>query len=565
MANTNNPVVNSITFVGSLAQQATIEAQGIAGGLTFLLPNIPPIVGQVMSATAVNGNNVFLGFTPPPPSSFSFSQITGLLSVEQLEDVEGNGSKVQLTTGAAPGSPVTTHLGTAANYALLAYSGITNTGSSVITGGNIGSAPTPGPQAGFTFTSPAVIDNANAGAARTAGNAAFAYFSALVPTQTGLANLSTNNGGGGVGVYHAGNYFGGALDIPTSITLDAQGDTNAVFVFVSASTTILESGASVLLVNGAQAANVVWCVGSSFTQIGNNNTMVGVILAYTSITLDGGTLNGRALAVGGGNGAVTIAAAEAITATAGSGAITAGDVVIYDAFGNVIDSGVLLSSLGGGAGVLTFNGRVGNVIPLSGDYAAFYAVLASPAFTGVPTAPTASPLNNSTQIATTAYADAAVAVEVAARTSAVSAAITTAEAFATAADTTVLSTAETFATTGDSTTLTAAEAFATAADLAFPKLYNGASGVPAAGDNHIASGTVTLAPAGSPAAGSATVTMTGSSVFSGAGNYYVYLTYQGAPVNPGTLWYAVTNGSTFTIYSTSGTDTSTVAWTAVGY
>jgi hypothetical protein len=47
--------------------------------------------------------------------------------------------------------------------------------------------------------------------------------------------------------------------------------------------------------------------------------MVGTILAYASITLNGGTLNGRALAVGGGNGAVTIAAAEAITVSAGSG------------------------------------------------------------------------------------------------------------------------------------------------------------------------------------------------------------------------------------------------------
>jgi hypothetical protein len=214
-------------------------------------------------------------------------------------------------------SPVTTELFSAANYALLAYSGITNADPATsISGGVIGSAPI---MSITGFNPPAAtVDNANAGAARTAGNAAFAYYSALVPTQTGLANLSTNDGGGGVGVYHAGIFKGGALDIPTSITLDAQNDPNAVFVFVSASTTVLESGASIILANGAQAANVVWVVGSSFTQIGNNNTMVGVILAYASITLGGGILNGRALAVGGGNGAVSIAAAEAITVPTGS-------------------------------------------------------------------------------------------------------------------------------------------------------------------------------------------------------------------------------------------------------
>ena len=83
MANTNNPVVNSLTFVGSLAEQATIQAQGIAGGFTLLLPNIPPIVGQVVTATAVNGNNVFLGWTSPGSDEIS----TG-----QLASVEGNGS-----------------------------------------------------------------------------------------------------------------------------------------------------------------------------------------------------------------------------------------------------------------------------------------------------------------------------------------------------------------------------------------------------------------------------------------------------------------------------------------
>jgi hypothetical protein len=234
----------------------------------------------------------------------------------------GTGGTYSVVTITA--DPVAAQLGSAANYALLAYSGITSTGTSTVTGGNIGSAPTTGSETNFTFTPPAMIDNANAGAARIAGNSAFTYYSSLTPTQTGLSNLSTNNGGGGVGVYRAGVFSGGALDIPTSITLDAQGNASALFVFISATTTTLESGASILLINNAQAENVIWVVGSSFTAASPSaTTMVGNILAYTSITLNGGTLNGRALAVGGGDGAVTIAAPENITVpTALGGVVT---------------------------------------------------------------------------------------------------------------------------------------------------------------------------------------------------------------------------------------------------
>src|SRR5208283_1838526 len=159
------------------------------------------------------------------------------------------------------------------------------------------------------------------------------------------ANLSVLGNGANASTYNAGNYSAGtSMDIPTSITLDAQGNPNAVFVFKAGSTITLESGASILLVNGAQAANVVWIVGSSFTSVATS-TMVGNILANTSITLGGGILTGRALAVGGGNGAVTISAATAITVPSGAGSIIAGDIVTFDVNGNTLDSGISLAGV----------------------------------------------------------------------------------------------------------------------------------------------------------------------------------------------------------------------------
>src|SRR5277367_6448529 len=72
----NNPIVNSLTLVGSVVGQATIQAQGVAGNLTFLLPNVPPNVNQLLTVTAVNGSNVFLGWTSPQSEQIALSQLS---------------------------------------------------------------------------------------------------------------------------------------------------------------------------------------------------------------------------------------------------------------------------------------------------------------------------------------------------------------------------------------------------------------------------------------------------------------------------------------------------------
>lgn len=68
------------------------------------------------------------------------------------------------------------------------------------------------------------------------------------------------------------------------LTLDAQGDPNAIFIFRTDTTLITGAAASVRLVNGAQGNNVYWVVGSSAT-LGANTEFVGRILAAASITL----------------------------------------------------------------------------------------------------------------------------------------------------------------------------------------------------------------------------------------------------------------------------------------
>ncbi|MEU8272280.1 ice-binding family protein, partial [Sphaerisporangium sp. NPDC049002] len=106
----------------------------------------------------------------------------------------------------------------------------------------------------------------------------------------------------------------GTFQITGNLTLDAQGDPDAVFVFQAASTLITASASTVTLTGGAQAYNVFWQVGSSAT-LGTGSTLAGDILALTSITVTTGvTVNGRTLAR---NGAVTLDT-DTITKAAGT-------------------------------------------------------------------------------------------------------------------------------------------------------------------------------------------------------------------------------------------------------
>jgi hypothetical protein len=88
-----------------------------------------------------------------------------------------------------------------------------------------------------------------------------------------------------------------------TLTLDAAGDPDAVFVFQTGSTLKAESGSKILLRNGARSCNVFWQVGSS-TTIGTNASFIGTVMSKDSITLNtGAKVVGRALAR---DGAVTM-------------------------------------------------------------------------------------------------------------------------------------------------------------------------------------------------------------------------------------------------------------------
>jgi hypothetical protein len=99
------------------------------------------------------------------------------------------------------------------------------------------------------------------------------------------------------GVYNSASGFD--IAVGGTLTLDAQGNSGALFIFQAGSTVVANSGSQVRLINGAQSCNIFWQVGSSAT-IGTGTRFVGNVLALTSIAAQtGAVIDGRLLARNG--------------------------------------------------------------------------------------------------------------------------------------------------------------------------------------------------------------------------------------------------------------------------
>lgn len=187
---------------------------------------------------------------------------------------------------------------------MLANSTVTNTGPSVLNGNlglSPGSAVTGFPPGSVALPYAIHISDGAAITAQSDLNTAY-NDAATTNRDGGPVNVVAGDLGGQTltpGLYNSASTLG----ITGVLTLNGQGNANSVFVFQIGSALTTAVGSSVVLINGASAANIFWQVGSSAT-LGTNSIFNGTILAQASITLNtGAALNGRALAL---TGAVTL-------------------------------------------------------------------------------------------------------------------------------------------------------------------------------------------------------------------------------------------------------------------
>lgn len=270
-------------------------------------------------------------FMPAAPAGFAPSQahaVTVRGGVDGAADLAGNRLVADRNWGFSTGTqpcmaPV--RLGSAALFgAFGGAAGVTNEGINTVVNGHLGTTAACTLVIGFhdaaaVYTeTPLNVGGVNGsvqcappapGTATSMAAATLARADALVAyNQLAAMPPGGDPGAGQLGgqVLTAGVYTsaGGTFAITTGdLTLDAQGDSAAVWVFQSGAALTVGLGATprrVLLVNGAQAANVYWQVGSA-ARIEDGSVMVGTIIAPAGVTISTAgqtaqtTLTGRAI------------------------------------------------------------------------------------------------------------------------------------------------------------------------------------------------------------------------------------------------------------------------------
>ena len=254
-------------------------------------PGAVPVAGTVAYNTSTN----IATFTPT--SALTLGAAYTALITTGVKDLAGNPLAVNhawnFTMAASSSNQAAPTLATIAPFVIMAGSTVTSTGATALTGDlgvSPGTAVTGFPPGTLTGT----IHAGDATSAQGLADLTTAYNDLKGRT---LAPVTVAGNIGGLtlppGLYKSTS----SLAISSGdLTLDAQGDANAVFIFQITSTLTTTTGRSVILAGSAKASNVFWQVGTSAT-LGANSTFKGTIMADQAITLNtGASVNGRALA-----------------------------------------------------------------------------------------------------------------------------------------------------------------------------------------------------------------------------------------------------------------------------
>ncbi|MDZ4149208.1 MAG: ice-binding family protein [Flavobacteriaceae bacterium] len=298
---------------------------------TFSEPMDPLTITATTFTLLDDGANTITGAITYSGSTASFNPSADLLSGKTYTATITTGAKnpsgiaiatdhVWTFSTGAPAGPAFVDLKSAGQFGILAGVGVSNNaGFSEIRNMDVGISP--GVRSSVTGFPPAIVVNGAIFASDDSAAVATmliqakqdltdAYLFAERATAPAPATVAGDQGGLTLapGIYKSTSTL---LIQSGDLTLDAQGDANAVWIFQIAAdfTTVGGAGGNVILIGGAQAKNIFWQVGSSAT-IGDGTIFQGNVLALTSITMNSGaTAVGRMLAR---NGAVVMTNANII-------------------------------------------------------------------------------------------------------------------------------------------------------------------------------------------------------------------------------------------------------------
>lgn len=302
--------INTTTFTLKQGLTTIPGVVSYSGTTASFNPTNSLVVGTVYTATITNGAKNSIG--TPLANNYTWN----------------------FTTRVNPPDPATVDLGTAAMFgAFGGNAGITNQGlNTVINNGSIGTTAastlvtgfhdgaviyteTPlnvGNVTGDIYTAPPAPGTSTSFAIAQQGleDATAAYLSISPASKPGGSDPNAGELGGltlAPGIYKSAS---GTFNISNgNLTLDAQGNPNATWIFQTAAGLTVgiagPTGAkSVIMINGGLAKNVFWYVGSAATINGaGGGTMVGTIIANSGVTFSTPgnaaqtVLNGRAISL----------------------------------------------------------------------------------------------------------------------------------------------------------------------------------------------------------------------------------------------------------------------------
>ena len=311
----------AVALAGAMISACDVHGISSPGTLSAIVvtPNatLAATANQQMVAVGHDGNGNVMTITPVwsvvasggtinAAGLFVAGATAGVYANTVVATVGSVSGHASITVTAATVPPVTVaDLATAAANGIMAGQAVT-----CITGGTINANVSISPGNTVTGFGPCVITGVQHladGVALQGQTDLTAAYNKLFGLPCPPANAIVANLGGttkAAGVYCTASGIG----VTGTLTLDGKGDPNASFVF-QAGTSLVTAG-NVVLINGAQAKNVWWQVGTSAT-LGTASAWQGNIVALTSITLvDNATLLGRALAR---NGSVTLGTNNVIT------------------------------------------------------------------------------------------------------------------------------------------------------------------------------------------------------------------------------------------------------------